>query len=123
MLFFHFVLIIKMNIVIFFCFFKVPDIKVLTFQQLKQQKPPTQQQPALRKPQQNGSNHSRNPVKQTSTAVSSVGSDTDRSASSNNTEHEAGERAKMCGTLFERKPTINQEIFDEFFRREPCSYS
>lgn len=62
--------------------------------------------------------------KQTST-ISSIGSSesSDRSRTSSNTDNEVGERQKMCGTLFERKPIINQEIFDEFFRREPCLYS
>lgn len=32
------------------------------------------------------------------------------------------ERIKHCGSLFDRRSTINQELLQEFFRREPCPY-
>jgi hypothetical protein len=38
------------------------------------------------------------------------------------TEHEI-ERMRQCGNLFDRKNVANQEILEEFFRKEPCLYS
>lgn len=32
------------------------------------------------------------------------------------------ERARLCGSLFNRRSSMNQELLDEFFRREPCHY-
>lgn len=32
------------------------------------------------------------------------------------------ERIKHCGNLFDRRSTINQELLQEFFRKEPCPY-
>lgn len=109
----------------------MPDIKVLTFQQIKQQNQQQKQQQSLnsslRKTQIKSTSMKQSMIEPNGGA-SSLGSDTDRSggSSSNQTVDTAelvGERTKMCGTLFERKPVINQEIFDEFFRREPCPYS
>lgn len=100
---------------------KVPDLKVLTIQQMKQQ--PQQQSSVLSKLQIKAVD--KRPPSGAVAGSSSLGSETDRSSSSSTmtTNDHLGERAKMCGTLFERKPVINQEIFDEFFRREPCLYS
>ena len=38
------------------------------------------------------------------------------------TEHEI-ERMRQCGNLFDRRNVANQEILEEFFRKEPCLYS
>ena len=32
------------------------------------------------------------------------------------------ERIKHCGSLFDRRSTMNQDLLHEFFRREPCPY-
>lgn len=32
------------------------------------------------------------------------------------------ERIKHCGSLFDRRSTMNQDLLQEFFRREPCPY-
>jgi hypothetical protein len=53
------------------------------------------------------------------------GPNSGRTGSSNGT-HQSGsesERVRQCGNLFDRRATINQELLDEFFRREPCPYS
>ena len=38
------------------------------------------------------------------------------------TEHEI-ERMRQCGNLFDRRNVVNQEILEEFFRKESCLYS
>jgi hypothetical protein len=40
-----------------------------------------------------------------------------------NIELERAERIKLCGNLFERRKTVNEEMIHEFFRREKCLYS
>lgn len=124
----------------------MPDIKVLAFQQQQMKQQQQQQQQSQQTPQQQQQAQPKKQLqhknvsgsKPGTAAASSLGSDTDRSATSSSNQtvelnhheagerskhHEVGERAKHVGTLFERKPAINQEIFDEFFRREPCHYS
>ena len=40
----------------------------------------------------------------------------------NQTLGSESERVRLCGSLFDRRATMNPEMLDEFFRREPCPY-
>ena len=86
----------------------MPDIKLLLFNQ--------QQQDPLSITSLN-KNATINNV--TKPSVRNVPND---AAKTTYTEHEI-ERMRQCGNLFDRKNVANQEILEEFFRKEPCLYS
>jgi hypothetical protein len=91
---------------------KVPDYEVFS---IKQQKQHQKMQQALALPPSiaNLNEGSSSPQTTERTGFSSVG-------------HQSGsesERIRQCGNLFDRRSTANQELLDEFFRREPCPYS
>ena len=87
----------------------MPDYRVLLF------KPPQQEQQAL-----TISNVNRNQT--ASLSKPSISSSSTDSVSKTYTDHEL-ERMRHCGTLFDRRTILNQEIVEEFFKKEPCLYS
>jgi hypothetical protein len=56
-------------------------------------------------------------------SISSPSSDSGHSSEHGfNTDNDV-ERVKLCGNIFERHSALNQELLEEFFRKEPCDYS
>jgi hypothetical protein len=96
---------------------KVPDYEVSM--SIKQQKQQMKMQQSLALPPGIAN------LNEAGGGSSSSPQTTERTGYSGGT-HQSGsesERIRQCGSLFYRRATMNQELLDEFFRRESCPYS